>query len=81
MYKDSLHKKMLEQIENRNVGYDYKQSPLIYKFVSPVILQNPRLNSFLTQINEYLVEMLDLIKYYQFYFNFTIDKNDKRYNT
>jgi hypothetical protein len=80
MYKDSLHKKMLEQIENRTIGFDYKKDPLIYKFVSPIILQNPRLNSFLTQINSYLVEMLDLIKYYQFYFNFTIDKNDKRYN-
>lgn len=81
MHQDSIYRKMTDQLSNNGVGYDYKSTPLIYKFVSPALLGNPRLNIFVTKLNDYIVSFLDLIKYFQFYNNFTIDKNDKRYNT
>ena len=82
MHQDSLYRKIITDTStDLNQGFDYKKSPLIYKFVSPALLGNPRLNEFISNLNVYLVTFLDLIKYFQFYNNFTIDKNDKRYNT
>jgi hypothetical protein len=82
MHQDSIYRKMIDQAStDLEVGYNYKSTTLVDKFVSPALSGNPRLGAFITKLNDYFVTILDLIKYFQFYNNFTIDKNDKRYNT
>lgn len=80
MHQNSLYRKIYESDSNLNIGYDYKKDMLIYKWISPALLGNPRLKLFIDKINDIVVFFLDLMKYFQFYQNFTIDKNDKRYN-
>lgn len=81
MHQNSLYRKVYESDSDLNIGFDYKKDILIYKWISPALLGNPRLKTFIDKINYPIVLFLDLMKYFQFYQNFTIEKNDKRYNT
>lgn len=80
MYKDSIYQKMYKDSEVRkNMGYNYSDG-LLSRFFSTMMYQNPRLSTFLDKIEPLFVEILDSIKKIQFYQNYTIDKNDTRYN-
>ena len=80
MYKDSIYQKMYRGSEDRkNMGYNYSDG-LLSRFFSNMMYQNPRLSTFLDKIEPLFVEILDSIKKIQFYQNYTIDKNDTRYN-
>lgn len=80
MYKDSIYQKMYRDPEERkNMGYNYRDG-LLSKFLSPMMYFNPRLSEFLYKIEPLFTEILDSVKKIQFYQNYTIDKNDTRYN-
>lgn len=64
-----------------NTGYDYGTNGLTNKFFSSLILNNSRLSEFITYIDTILIEVTESVKKFQFYTNFTIDKNDRRLNT
>lgn len=79
--KNNYYDKITQSTENRlAMGNDAKSSGLLRRFTSSVLWQNSRLNTFLTQIDSILVHLVDTIKTVQFLNNFTISKNDKRYN-
>jgi hypothetical protein len=81
MHKNSLYTKILNDLEERiSMGYDYGKGGLLRKFLSPMMFLNPRLNLFLTKIDPLMIEMAESVKKIQFYFNYTIDKNDRRFN-
>lgn len=81
MYKDSIYNKITQDSENRlDMGYDYIQNGLINKFVSPSLYGNPRIGNFLNRVDLLLIDLTDSVKKIQFLFNYTIDKNDRRYN-
>ena len=79
MYKDSIYNKINQDSEVRiATGYDYGKNGLINRFVSPTLFGNTRLSTFLTKIDKLLIEIVESVKRIQFFFNFTIDKNDRR---
>ena len=79
--KNNYYDKITQSTENRlAMGNDVKSSGLLRRFTSSVLWQNSRLNTFLTHIDSILVHLVDTIKTVQFLNNFTISKNDKRYN-
>lgn len=79
--KNNYYDKITQSTENRlAMGNDVKSSGLLRRFTSSVLWQNSRLNTFLTQIDSIIVHLIDTIKTVQFFNNFTISKNDKRYN-
>jgi hypothetical protein len=72
MYRDgeiSLHK-----------GYDYEKEGLVKRFVSNRMMMNPMMESFLLKLDPYFKELLNSVKKIQFYFNYTVDKNDTTLN-
>ena len=72
---------MLDTSESRlYTGYDYGTKGLLDKFISPTMYGNPRLAEFLYRIDPLFIEIVDLVKKIQNYNNYTIDKNDRRYN-
>lgn len=81
MYKDSIYNKITQDSEIRvDNGYNYAKNGLINKFVSPALYGNPRIANFLNRIDLLLIDLTDSVKRLQFFFNYTIDKNDRRYN-
>jgi hypothetical protein len=81
MYKDSIYNKMLQSSEKRTaMGFDYASNGLLNKWLSPMMFANPRLETFLNKIDPMFIELLDSVKRIQFFNNYTIDKNDRRYN-
>jgi hypothetical protein len=81
MHKDSYYRKIYESSEERvNLGYDYSKRGFLSKLVSPMLFGNPRLAEFLRRTEMMLLELTDSVKTVQFFYNYTIDKNDRRYN-
>jgi len=81
MYKDSVYNKMFRSTEQRkNLGFDYEENGILSKFVSPALYGNPRMAEFLRRIDPLFLEILKAVKKIQYYYNYTIDKNDTRYN-
>jgi hypothetical protein len=78
MTTDSFYRKMLAR-ERVNMGFDYSNG-MLSKFVSPRLYGNPMLAEFLNRIDKVIVDMAESIKRVQFYFAFTIDKNDLSIN-
>lgn len=81
MYKDSIYNKIVQDSEVRQAqGYDYAKKGLFTRFLSPALYGNPRIANFLEKTDPLLIELTDSVKRLQFFFNYTIDKNDRRYN-
>lgn len=78
MTTDSFYRKMLAR-ERVNMGFDYRGG-LLSRFVSPRLYGNPMLAEFLQRMDRVMVDMAESIKRVQFYFAFTIDKNDLSIN-
>ena len=82
MYIDSFYNKMLQSNEKRTaLGYDYGNDCLLNKFLSPRLYFNPRIEDFLNLLDPALIELVETVKKMQFYYNYTIDKNDRRINS
>ncbi len=72
---------MLRSGDNRKyIGYQYEGTNLASKFVSPRMLNNPRMEGFISKLSPIFINMIDSIKRVQFFFNYTIDKNDTTLN-
>lgn len=81
MYVNSYYNKILRSSDKLKArGYDYKNGGLIKKFVSRRMYFVPRLEGFLNLIDPSLIELLDSVKKVQFFFNYTMDKNDRSLN-
>jgi hypothetical protein len=81
MNKNSFYTKILTDSEKRfSMGFDYSKNGLIDKFLSPVMYGNPRLSTFLKKLDSLFIELLESVKRIQFYTNYSIDKNDRRFN-
>jgi hypothetical protein len=81
MNKDSLYVKILHDSEKRfSMGFNYTKKGLIERFLSPTMYGNPRLSNFLKRLEPLFIELIESVKRIQFYTNYTIDKNDRRFN-
>jgi hypothetical protein len=81
MYVDSFYNKLIKSNDNLIArGYDYKQNGLIEKFVSPRMYLIDRVAGFLNLIDPSLIELVESVKRIQFYYNYTMDKNDRSLN-
>jgi hypothetical protein len=81
MYKDSIYNKITQDSEVRlDSGYNYSKNGLFSRFLSPSLFGNPRIAKFLSMTDQLLIELTDSVKRIQFFCNYTIDKNDRRYN-
>ena len=82
MYVDSFYRKIIQSSDKTvATGYNYGVNGLIDKFVSPRLYLVPRIEGFLNLLDPALVELLESVKRLQFYYNYTIDKNDRRINS
>ena len=79
MTTDSFYRKMLAR-ERKNMGFDYASSGLLPRFLSARLYGNPMIAGFLSILDKMVVDITESAKRVQFYFNFTIDKNDLSIN-
>lgn len=81
MYVDSFYNKLLRSNDNLVArGYDYKENGLINRLVSPRMYLVERISGFLNMIDPGLIELVESVKRIQFYYNYTMDKNDRSLN-
>jgi hypothetical protein len=79
MYVNSEYNKMIRSLEDRkNMGFDYQKEGLVDKFFSRRMYLNPRIEAFLKTMAPAIIELTESVKKFQFYTNYTIDKNDRR---
>ncbi len=62
------------------MGFDYSKNGLLFRFLSQMMYGNTRLAEFLKRLDKLFVELIESVKRIQFYTNYTIDKNDRRFN-
>lgn len=62
-----------------NLGYDYKDK-VLKRSISPYLLKNANISSFIEKIEPIITEIIELPKKLKAFWNFTIDKNDTRFN-
>lgn len=81
MYVDSFYNKLIKSNDKLIArGYDYSANGMIDKFVSPRMYLIDRIAGFLNVIDPSLIELVDSVKKVQFYYNYTMDKNDRSLN-
>lgn len=81
MYVDSFYNKLIRSNDKLIArGYDYKANGMINKMVSPRMYLVSRISGFLDMIDPSLIELVDSVKRVQFYYNYTMDKNDRSLN-
>jgi len=74
LYNVAKHRKD----QNLNVKYDYKKNGLLQNQLSQHIQRNQTMREFLMLVNDYIVSLLDQVRYLKNYKNFTIEKDDER---
>lgn len=74
LYKISKHRKD----DNVNVKYDYKKNGLLDKQMSPHIRRNQTMREFLIFVNDYMVALLDQVRFLKNFGNFTVEKDEER---
>ena len=81
MYVDSFYNKLIRSnVRLIARGFDYGANGIIDKFVSPRMYLVDRIAGFLNMIDPSLIELIDSVKRVQFYYNYTMDKNDRSLN-
>jgi|694.fasta_scaffold107155_2 hypothetical protein len=81
MYVDSFYNKLIRSNDRLIArGFDYGANGIIDKFVSPRMYLVDRIAGFLNMIDPSLIELIDSVKRVQFYYNYTMDKNDRSLN-
>ena len=75
LYKIAKHRRD----DLKNTKYDYKsgQRGLISKQISYHIQRNQTMREFLLFINDYIINLLDQVRYLKNYKNFTVNKDDE----
>tara|TARA_Y100001958_G_C21162919_1_gene496382 strand:- start:835 stop:1110 length:276 start_codon:yes stop_codon:yes gene_type:complete len=76
LYKVAKHRRD----SNLNTKFDYKtgERSLIKRVMSPHILRNQTMREFTVFINDFMLNLLDQVRYLKGYKNFTIEKDDDR---
>lgn len=74
LYKISKHRKD----DNVNVKYDYKKNGLLDKQMSPHIRRNQTMREFLMFVNDYIIALLDQVRFLKNFGNFTVEKDEER---
>ena len=74
LYKISKHRKD----DNVNVKYDYKKNGLLDKQMSPHIRRNQTMREFLIFVNDYIIALLDQVRFIKNFGNFTVEKDEER---
>lgn len=74
LYKISKHRKD----DNVNVKYDYKKNGLLDKQMSPHIRRNQTMREFLIFVNDYIIALLDQVRFLKNFGNFTVEKDEER---
>ena len=74
LYKISKHRKD----DNVNVKYDYKKNGLLDKQMSPHIRRNQTITEFLIFVNDYIIALLDQVRFIKNFGNFTVEKDEER---
>jgi hypothetical protein len=81
MYIDSFYNKLIRSNDRlTSRGYDYKANGILDKMLSPRMYLVERVKGFLNMMDPSLMELLDSVKRVQFYYNYTMDKNDRSLN-
>ena len=81
MYVDSFYNKLIRSNDRLIArGFDYGANGIIDKFVSPRMYLVDRIAGFLNMIDPSLIDLIDSVKRVQFYYNYTMDKNDRSLN-
>ena len=86
LFKDLLvykRKKLYKIAKNRkddnlNVKYDYKKNGLLKNQISPHIMRNQTMREFLLFVNDYMLALLDQVRYLKNFGNFTVEKDEER---
>ena len=74
LYKIAKHRKD----DNLNVKYDYKKNGLLKSQISPHIMRNQTMREFLLFVNDYMLALLDQVRYLKNFGNFTVEKDEER---
>jgi hypothetical protein len=81
MYIDSFYNKLIRSNDRlTSRGYDYQANGILDKMLSPRMYLVERVKGFLNMMDPSLMELLDSVKRVQFYYNYTMDKNDRSLN-
>jgi hypothetical protein len=81
MYVDSFYNKLIRSNDRLVArGYNYGENGIMDKFVSPRLYLVDRISTFLNLLDPGLIELLESVKKVQFYYNYTMDKNDRSLN-
>ena len=60
-------------------GYDYSK-PLLKRSLSGYLYQNEKVAGFLEHLNNFMVGLVDNVKYIRNFFNYAVPKNYKKIN-
>lgn len=81
MYVNSYYNKILRSSDKVTArGFNYIESGLLNKMLSPRMYLVPRIKDFLELLDPSLIELLESVKRIQFFYNYTMDKNDRSLN-
>jgi len=73
LYKIAKHRR-----DNKlNTKYDYKQNGLLQNQLSKFIQRNQTMRDFISVVNDYIIVLLDQVRYLKNYKNFTVEKDDE----
>ena len=73
LYKIAKHRRD----DLKNTKYDYKQNGLLQNQLSKFIQRNQTMRDFISVVNDYIVVLLDQVRYLKNYKNFTVEKDDE----
>ena len=79
MVHDSRYRKMLAP-PRVNRGFDFASGGLLPRFLSARLYSNPMIAGFLSRLDVGVVGIAEAVKKLQFFYNYTIDKNDRSLN-
>lgn len=74
LYKIAKHR----NDDLKNTKYDYKEHGLLKNQISRHIQRNQTMREFLGFVNDYIISLLDQVRYLRNYTNFTVNKDDER---
>lgn len=80
MLHDSFYRNLTRPTGLKHRGYDYAARGLLNRFLSSRLYGNPLIAGFLQRLDVVAVDVLDRVKLVQFYYNYTVDKNDRSLN-
>jgi len=74
LYKVAKHRR--DNLKNTRYDYSAKTSGLISKMLSRHIFRNQTMREFLMFVNDFLLNLLDQVRYLRNYTNYTVEKDN-----